>query len=183
MPYGKRTFSKNTRAKSYAARGRDARQNKFAKARTAVAKIQRKPYVPRIVKNTQSVYQLANAVKKLQKSQIGMFQKRAETFSWLKTESGSFPFGKAQPFAICLNQFVDKKLGSDYQFAPIYGTNSNGNGYVMKYFQKWDQPAFNGNPAVNPHWGSNDDTVSGEVYQPLGTKLIFEIIYNSVTNI
>ena len=110
-----------------------------------------------------------------------MFQKRAESIQWLKTESASYPFGKSQPFAICLNQFVDKKLGTDYQFAPIYGTNSNGNGYVVKRFQKWDQPAFNGNPAVNPHWGSNDDTVSGEIYQPLGTKLTFEVIYNNVT--
>ena len=60
MPYGKRTTIKNTRASAYATRGRNARQNKVAVARTAVAKIQRKPYVPRVVKNTQSVYQLAS---------------------------------------------------------------------------------------------------------------------------
>jgi hypothetical protein len=142
MPYGKRTTIRNTRAKSYVARGRDARQNKFAKARTAVAKIQRKPYVPRIVKYTQSVYQLANAVKALQLSKLGMFQKRAEQVGWLKTESATLPFGKSQPIAICLNQFVDKKLGTEAQFAPIYGTNSNGNGYIMKRFEKWDQPAI-----------------------------------------
>ena len=115
MPRGyvKRTTITSTRATSYANRGRDARQNKFAKARTAVAKIQRKPYIPRMVKNTQSVYALAAAVKKLQQSKIGMFQKRAESVQWLKTEPASYPFGKSQPFAICLNQFVDKKLGTD----------------------------------------------------------------------
>jgi hypothetical protein len=116
MPYGKRTTIRNTRAKSYVARGRDARQNKFAKARTAVAKIQRKPYVPRIVKYTQSVYQLANAVKKLQLAKLGEFQKRAEKFSWIKSvDSAGTPFLADKPLCFNLNGFTDRDYDTGAQ--------------------------------------------------------------------
>lgn len=130
--------------------------------------------------NRNAIMTLATQVKKLQLSQLGAFQKRAEKVAWLKTESATLPFTKSQPMAICLNQFVDKKLGTVAQYAPIYGTNSNGNGYVMKRFEKWDLAAFAGNPAVNPHWSAQDDVVSTELYKPLGTKLTFELIYNNV---
>lgn len=184
MPYGKNTTVRNNRAKSYAARGRNARQNKFAKARTAVAKIQRKPYVPRIVKNTQSVYQLANAVKRLQQAQLGQYQKRAEEFSWTKTSDAVHrPFGKTQPIAICLNQFTggrDPASSTGYFRAGVIGTASTGEGYIMKRWEDYSLVAFTGREALNPHWGANDDGVSHELYQPLGTQLKFEILYNSI---
>ncbi len=174
MPYGKSTAIKNTRAKSYAARGRDARQNKVATARTAVAKIQRKPYVPRIVKNTQSVYQLANAVKKLQLSRLGEFQKRAETFVWAKNNDTTVPFSSSHPLCFNLNGFTDRDYDNGTQTRTMmYQTATNGTGVSFKRFQDWVAPFETTNSSVNAHWG-DDDQVSKECYKPLGTKVTFE---------
>ena len=48
----------------------------------------------------------ANAVKKLQLSRLGMFQKRAEQVRWFAdTDNTSYPWEVNKPFAFCLNQF------------------------------------------------------------------------------
>ena len=62
-----------------------ARKRAFTKARgglKTVKAIQRKPFVPKIVKNTASIATLSAAVKQLQNSKLGEFQKRTETFVW-----------------------------------------------------------------------------------------------------
>lgn len=182
MPHGKNTTVRNNRAKSYVARGRNARQNKFAKARTAVAKIQRKPYVPRVVKNTQSVYQLANAVKRLQQSRLGEYQKRAEKFEWLKTnDQALFPVEGKKPMCFCLNGFVDRDYDTGARARTmIYTTTANGHGAAFERFTPFTPPWSGINESVDPHWASEDDLVSQEVYQPLGTKVTFEFAISNV---
>lgn len=72
-----------------------------------------KPTKQYVANNRNAIVTLSKQVRNLQLAQLGAFQKRAEKVDWAKTESATLPWGKSQPMAICLNQFVDKKLGTD----------------------------------------------------------------------
>lgn len=167
MPYGQRQYVKRTnfgasRASNRVAAGRMARQAKFAKNRTAVAKIQNRAYVPRVVKNTASVMQLSRAVQRLQQSQIGFAQKKIDQWSYT-----SNAFTNMQPFCLCLQQmFTSAKV---YQCASATGAitgtpftlQDNQYGAGMKQFDMWR--------------GDNDDSVSPEVFRPTFIELLIEL--------
>lgn len=178
MPYGRRPKFESRGAGAYAARGRAARQAKFAKNRTAVAKIQRKPYLPRVLKNTRSVYTLARQVKYLQNAALGEYQKKSEWINWDKAaNSSTFPFDSVRPFCFNLKQFIGGLDASgNPQNTPFYCCNSIGNGTPFSRFVKWQMPSFGTNIAVDAHWG-DDDVVSKQVYKPLGTQVVLEFQY------
>ena len=180
MVYGRRSQShpsiKSSRVSNYAARGSTARKTKFAANRTPVAKIQRKPFIPRVVKNTQSVYQLSRAVKQLQSRQLGLYQKRTEHVNI----AGSI-LDMDKPICFCPQQFIGKG-GTEtvYTGCPIWNlTAPAGAGTVWhtalyKNFVQGNLWPNTANECYNPHWASRDDKVSSEVYQPLGTSISFE---------
>ena len=162
-----------------------ARKRAFTKARgglKAVKAIQRKPYVPKIIKNTASIATLSAAVKRLQESKLGEFQTRAEEFSWIKSvDSASTPFLTDKPLCFNLNGFTDRDYDTGVQSRTMmYHTTANGTGTAFKRFEEWDSPFSTVNTSVDPHWGTNDDVVSKEVYQPLGTSVKFEFLLSDV---
>lgn len=184
MAYGRRyPAAKSRRVSNYVARGAAARKAKFAKNRTAVAKIQRKPFVPRVVKNTQSVYQLARAVKQLQTRQLGNFQKRNESCS-LATGT----LFNQRPIAFCANQFVGTPGTAGASHCPTWKVTIDAAGIyhttLDQRFAGYDLWPGTVNDAYNPHWGSMDDVVSSEVHTPVSTSLLFEFsqaLWNSST--
>lgn len=161
-----------------------ARKRAFTKARgglKTVTAIQRKPYIPKQIKNTASIATLSAAVKQLQNSKLGEFQKRAETFVWTQTEAGSIPWDSARPLCFNLNGFTDRDYDNGTQARTMmYRTNLDGTGISAKRFEDWDAPYESTNSSVNAHWG-DDDQVSKECYKPLGTKVQFEFEVGSVT--
>ena len=184
MVYGRRSFVKRTnianrRTSNRNAASRMARQGKFTKNRTAVAKIQRKPFVPQQLKNTASVMQLARAVNRLQHQQLGLFQKRSEKMNITSATDG---FNRTYPLAFCLNQFND----ANNLHAQMFKVNATtGAGEFLKRFELQNLGIIYGSTPgaytpYNPHWGSNDDTPSTEAYQPLGTKVRFEVEFENV---
>jgi hypothetical protein len=183
MVYGrrpvKRTNIENKRVSAYATTGRSARQAKYRKNRTPVAKILRKPYVPVNVKQNASLMSLSRAVNKLQHQQLGLYQKRTEK---MNIECSTDGFSRSYPLAFCLNQFND---AGDLH-AQVYKVNtSSGAGELLKRFELQNMGVIYGTTTsaytpYNPHWGCNDDTPSAEAYQPLGTKVRFEVEFENV---
>lgn len=178
MPYDTPRTQRGNRRAAYTARGSAARKSKISKNRTTVAKIQRKKYVPRIVKNTKSVYALARQVKYLQNAALGEYQKKSEWINWDKTaNAATYPFDATRPFCFNLKQFIGGLDSSgNAQNTPFYSCNSIGNGTPFGRFVKWQMPSFGANIAVDAHWG-DDDIVSKQVYKPLGTQVVFEFQY------
>ena len=161
-----------------------ARKRAFTKARgglKTVKAIQRKPFVPKIVKNTASIATLSAAVKQLQNSKLGEFQKRTETFVWTSgSDLSSIPFDSARPLCFNLNGFTDRDYDNGAQARTMmYRTNLDGTGISAKRFEDWVAPYEITNLSVNAHWG-DDDQVSKECYKPLGTKVTFEFEIGSV---
>ena len=76
-----------------------------------VAKQQAKKYVPKVQKNTNSIYTLARQVKNLQLSQLGQFQKE---YHYCKIGEGAnnVRLTDTQPILFALNDFTDN--------APVY---------------------------------------------------------------
>lgn len=182
MVYGRKNKSTafgRSRADTRAAAGRVARQAKFAANRTAVAKILRKPYVPTNVKQNASLMQLSRAVNRLQHQQLGLYQKRSEKMSITSATDG---FDRTYPLAFCLNQFND---AGDLHAQMFKVNPTTGAGELCKRFELQNMGSVYGSTPgaytpYNPHWGSNDDTPSAEAYQPLGTKVRFEVEFEAV---
>lgn len=188
MPYGKILYKQrgaDRRRSAASTIQAAARKRAFTKARgglKTVTAIQRKPFVPKQIKNTASIATLSAAVKQLQQSKLGEAQKRAETFVWDKTDDQPlFPIESKKPICFCLNGFVDRDYDNGTRARTmIYTTTTNGHGAAMQRFEPWDAPWETTNESVNPHWANQDDVVSQEIYQPLGTKVTFEF---DITNV
>ena len=184
MAYGRRAPVKRTnfgssRANNARNSQRHARSSRFAKNRTAVAKILRKPYVPVNVKQNASLMQLSRAVNKLQHQQIGLFQKRREKMA---IDCATDGFSKTYPLCFSTNQFNDR----NNLHSQMYKVNaSTGSGELLKRFELQDLGTIYGSTPgaytpYNPHVFSNDDTPSVEAYKALGTKVRFEIEFANV---
>lgn len=132
--------------------------------------------------NRNAIMTLSRQVKSLQLSKLGMFQKRAEQVRWVADDDNTtYPWEVKKPFAFCLNQFNgrDTTTGALVK-APIYHTDSNGFGQVMKRFGTWVPTALVGvNRELNPHIADIDDAVSPEVYKPLGTSVKIQLEFNN----
>ena len=175
MPYGQ-----NRNRRSYRTNYRKSTTGKKRRPKTAVAKIQRKKYVPKVVKNTMSVLTLARQVKRLQQSQLGLIQRHALTYQWNKAEELQYPFNSCKPMCFCTNQFVDLNKGNGTRQNPsMYMANEVGQGYKQTVFSNWDMTCWN--EALNPHWADQDDQVSMEAYKPLGTSMKFEFAFNNLS--
>lgn len=161
---------------------RAARSRAFTKTRgglARVARIQRAPYVPKQIKNTASIATLSRAVNRLQHQQLGLFQKRREKMAINCVTDG---FNRTYPLAFCLNQFNDRSN----LHSQMYKVNtSTGAGELCKRFELQNLDTIYGSvpgayTPYNPHSFSNDDTPSEEAYQPLGTKVRFEVEFENV---
>lgn len=150
-----------------------------AKARGAVKTIQRKTYVPRQVKNTQSVVALSRAVAKLQRSQLGLYQKRFENVQVPPTISAAgWSFDKDHPMCFMANNFMKTNNGT-----PIYGYGSGAASVGMteiSYFADWQPPNV---PSIYHQWdNANDDSVSRTAYLPISATYKFEFNINIAPN-
>uniref|UniRef100_UPI004048401E hypothetical protein n=1 Tax=Rheinheimera sp. TaxID=1869214 RepID=UPI004048401E len=141
-----------------------------------------KPTVQKVANNRNAIMTLSRQVKSLQLAKLGEFQKRAEQVRWFASDdAGAFPWETLKPFAFCLNQFNgrDPTTGTNVK-APIYYTDSNGYGQVMRRFDTWVPSALVGiHRDLNPHIADIDDVVSPEVYKPLGTSVKIQIEFNN----
>ncbi len=142
----------------------------------------KKPTIQKVANNRNAIMTLSRQVKELQLSKLGMFQKRAEQFNWIKSTDGPFyPYNTQKPLAFCLNQFNgrDSVTGNNVR-APVYFTNASGNGEIFKRFQAWNPGSLvSYGKALNPHWSSLDDKVSPEIYKPLGTSVKIEMEWSA----
>lgn len=140
-----------------------------------------KPTATYVANNRNAIMTLSRQVRNLQMSSLGLFQKRAEQLTWIKSsDSSNYPFQGSKPLCFCLNQFNgrDTQTGNNEK-APMFFTNTSGNGEVFKRFGVWvPSPLTGADRDLNPHIADIDDVVSPEAYKPLGTSVKFEFEFN-----
>jgi len=135
-----------------------------------VRTIQKKKYVPKVTKNTQSITTLARQVRKLQVSQLGLFQKRIEQVNLSAISGSDMQIGPDRPFCFMLNDFTSN--------AAVWHPKDD-NHLVNSQFALFQYPTVL--EEKYDFWQSaNDDIVSSEVYQPIRTMLQFEITETQV---
>lgn len=181
MPYG----GHQRRVNNYFKRNKSARHAKFTANRTAnkaVRTIQRKPYVPKLAKNTASIRVLANQVRKLQSAQYGQIQ--SQILSWQLPAATSTPWDKlslwrGSPVGFALNDFTeDARVYQVYtvadtttdrinrlpwqKFNGVFGAGSQ-DASNMTYLKE------------NSYWKTHQDNkASKEFYLPISSELQFE---------
>ena len=152
-----------------AARGRIVR-----KARGPVKRIQSKPFVPRVVKNTQSVVSLSRAVKQLQNQQLGLVQKQVQHANCSMSVLG---LTNQRPWCFAVNQFAQPVPtgGNVNDYPEIFATAANNTVGFAGRWAVWQNSAGEmGIPDRFNNWmGALDDEVSKEVYQPLSASYQF----------
>ena len=162
MAYGyKRKYS--TRASS-----RASRFTKKRNSNQSVKRIQRKKYVPKVKKNTQSIFTLAKQVRNLQRSQIGLYQDRVEA----ATIDGS-AWWDTKPLLFCANNFLDQTpimtLANPDTSTPAIA--------IQTRFQLHSMGAPT-MPAPYDFWAEhNDDKASWEAYLPISSTMEFRVKY------
>lgn len=110
MPYARRyvkarTYGNASRAAAKLRASSTARnQSVAAKRRTnkPIARIQRKAYVPQKVKNSASIAVLAKQINRLQRTQLGSYQRKYEFFTKAFTAT---EFQDSRPICFSLNNF------------------------------------------------------------------------------
>ena len=98
-----------------------ARKRAFTKARGGlkkVARIQRQPYAPQRVKNTASIATLSRAVNRLQKQQLGQYQKLCQQTGFYPSGVGS-GFSRTRPICFMAGR---AKLPTCLTRAPVSGS-------------------------------------------------------------
>jgi len=178
MPYGStRTRGNRTRRRSYLSRTKARRSTRVARARAGgnakVARAQTRAYVPKIVKNTDSIYTLAKQVRRLQRSQLGLYQKRYEE-SWMRFASTGDGLGFADRVVFCaLNDFSDTARwyrGAIVNNAPTIDTIVNS--ATDAHWRKWTPQSANSTSDKYNYWvNSNNDVVSPVCYLPIRTMV------------
>lgn len=177
MPYGGKTYgaARASRARAYVRRGAASRAAAFTRRRNAnkpVLRIQRKKYVPKIAKNTQSIYTLAKQVRNLQRSQLGCYQQRSESC----TIDGS-QWSNTAPLCFAANNFIDEN--PIISVANADTSNPSVNKLTAFMFHKMGGVNM---PTKYDFWSeSHDDSASREVYLPISSTMTFE--FNYMTNI
>lgn len=150
------------------------RKNTIAKTTNKpVVRQQRKKYVPKVVKNTQSIYTLAKQVKQLQVSKLGLYQKMYENIS-VPHNSGTYTHSNLTPYCFMLNNFI--RTTSPNAGAPVYGINSGGATQTLANFQKYNPPSLS--PVYNQWANAQDDTVSRVAYTPISATYKFSFDMN-----
>mgnify|MGYP000004220656 FL=1 len=184
MPYGRRT--------SYRSMGGTSRRVSFAKSRSTVKRrqalykarrgykpvrrIQAKKYVPKQIKNTQSIYALSRKVVALQKSQIGMYQTRREYLtSWPVSDSATVRLTNVTPICFAVNDFISQVPNG----AQLYITNQSNQ--ILQYVQQWRQSASSPVPAADMNHdmniNSDSDVTQLDHYQGISSTITFEFSY------
>lgn len=132
-----------------------------------------------VYNNKNAIATLARQVKTLQLGKLGNFQKRCEKMNIV---SATENFNRTYPICFCMNQFND----ANNLHAQAYKVDStSGAAVFMKRFEPQSSQVIYGSvpgpyTKYNPHWGSNDDTPSTEIYQPLGTKVRIQFEFENV---
>jgi len=179
MPYGPTTYQRS-RVRSYIKRGSNARSAKIAytrKTNLPVKRIQRKRYVPKIVKNTHSISVLAKQVKRLQGAQLGPYQSLLQTWSLPVPRNNQWSQGWSSraPLIFALNDFT-----TDAKVHQAYFDNLSGN---LTEGQEWTNKSTPTEESDNWYWAaSQDNTVSREQYKPLSTTVSFEFTRDMYSN-
>lgn len=145
--------------------------SRFVKKRNAnqpVRRIQRKKYVPKVKKNTQSIYALAKQVRTLQRTRLGLYQDRVESC----TIDGS-QWHDTAPLLIMANNFIDQ--------APVCSVaNPDTTTPSVTTLTRFNTHAMGGNvmPGSYNFWNEHhDDQASSEAYLPISTTLEFRLKY------
>jgi hypothetical protein len=160
----------NTRQKS--ARASNVSNRRSAGGNKKVARIQRRPYVPRLVKNTDSIYALAKQVRGLQRSALGEYQKNYLHFQFdpSDVDHPAEWFNAGSPLLIPVNDFTSHPVYRGY-----LGTNKfpaiSSIGEFAKLKFGLSEEAEN-----TSYWAlANDDSASLVAYQPITCNLTFDI--------
>lgn len=177
MPYGtsrKRTARAATSRRVSAVKTIQAaaRKRAFTKNRgglKSVSKIQRQPYVPRLLKNTASISQLSRAVKGLQRAKLGEFQTGKE---YLGFQPSTY-FNAQKPMCFCVNDFVQYVTGVG---VPTWTTDMNDGANKVSNFAKAEKNDTNvsSNEKNYYNFKIQDNTASKVVYQPLSSTMTFQ---------
>ena len=118
-----------------------ARKRAFTKARGGlkkVARIQRQPYAPQRVKNTASIATLSRAVNRLQKQQLGQYQKLCQQTGFYPSGVGS-GFSRTRPICFMANQFANPVPtgGAATNYPDFFGLNSDQTNPVVEHRSRW----------------------------------------------
>lgn len=147
----------------------------------------KKPVSNYIANNRSAIVTLSKQVKNLQMSQLGLLQRKSVAVSWYKPTDTAYPFSNTRPLCLCLNQFVGEIDTTITPHAPklpaLFYTDTGGNGIAFRRFAPYLPSVFasGATPALNPHFMSNDNKVSSEVYKPLGCKVSLQLSWNTIT--
>lgn len=165
--YGPRSRSGyKSRRSAYGKFTRSNRSKAVAKARGKVKRILKKPYVPRILKNTQSVAALSRSVLKLQRQQLGLYQVARHGYS---APSNDSTFTDSRPICFPINNF---DAGAN-----IFTCDGSGADVVKGTFSNFMYPM--GSSEMYNYWeGTYNDTVSDIAYLPISTQLEFHFESN-----
>lgn len=165
------------------AASRTARVLKARSTNKAVARIQRKAYVPKLVKNTASIRVLAKQVRALQRSKIGPVQSVSEAWNWtwISGSLGATYFRDQRPILFCAHDFIDPGGVR----APIYYSQDNSLtqdtvGQLPGTASTWQRHVFPGTGEgvgaddFNFWFKTDDNHASQEIYLPLSTNITFQ---------
>ncbi|AXQ65668.1 MAG: putative capsid protein [Circoviridae sp.] len=161
MPFGKYSTAKRRGAASTiqaAARKRAFTKNR--KGLRTVGRIQRKMFVPQRIKNTASISSLSTAVRRLQKSQIGPYQKRLEHVELDSADMGSDDFNFERPICFQMNDFTND--------CKLHTTNlTTHNSMQLKGWTQMPSQFTGGLAKYDQFWATNDCEVSKLRYLPI----------------
>lgn len=119
MPYGPRVYGKASRVTKFVTGTKFRRGKAVSAARSAtvkrktnraVARIQRKAYVPQKRKNTASIVTLARQVKSLQNAQVGLLQMKRDGFDMQTVAIGNTNknWSSFYPMVFCMNDIIQQ---------------------------------------------------------------------------
>ena len=137
----------------------------------AVARTQRKTFLSRPARNTDSIVSLARQVANLQKTQIGLFQKNYEI-----CKLHNHGWHDHAPFAFPLNNFLKDECRI---FQATEDTTSHPGHIVPAYvvrnqFAHWSPTSPLLSDQFNYWAGANSDSASFIAYRPISTTLNFK---------
>ena len=191
MPYGTRTYGKASRVTRFLTGTKSRRGKAVSAARAAtvkrktngaVARIQRKPYVPQRRKNTASIVTLARQVKSLQNAQLGLKQYKVDglTISLVPTVTNSSDhFNAFYPMCFAANNITTfNSLGSSLFGLRNQATHPNSTAFAIKEFADQSFPSSTVFEKCDFWRDYRADAVSHIAYTLISMKITITVTVN-----
>lgn len=90
--------------------------------------------------NANAIVSLSKQIQSLKMSSLGLYQKNAETFAWIKSaDAGAHQWTDTHPMCFSTNQFLGGlDVNLDPTRAPIFKTGSGYLGYEFRNFAQYN---------------------------------------------